>query len=116
MIVGWGLNDNFVLNSEFPKMIQVPIVSEGTCLRSHPVILKISSERTFCAGSKNGEGPCQGDSGGGLLLKKGDKWYLRGLVSASPSDGTSHKPCDHCSFVLFTDVAKFKIWIRLNAQ
>ena len=114
MILGWGLNENFILNSEFPKTIEVPIVSDGTCLRSNPAILAISTERTFCAGGKNGEGPCSGDSGGGLILKNGNKYYLRGLVSSSPRAGTS--PCDPNSFAVFTDVAKFSSWIQTNTQ
>ena len=108
------MNEHFILNSEYPKTIEVPIVSEGTCLRSHSVILAISSDRTFCAGGKNGEGPCSGDSGGGLILKRGDRWYLRGLVSTAPRYGAS--PCDPNSFAVFTDVAKFGNWVRSNTQ
>ena len=113
-LAGWGLNENNQLNSEFPKMIEVPIVNDGTCLRSHPAIAAVSSERTFCAGGKNGEGPCKGDSGGGLILKRGDKWYLRGLVSTAPANVFG--PCDTNSYAIFTDVAKFLGWIRSNTQ
>ena len=114
MFSGWGLNENFVLNSEFPKMIEVSIVSEGTCFRSFPALLPISSDRTFCAGGKKDEGPCRGDSGGGLLLKRGDRWYLRGLVSSALR--TDEHPCVPESFSVFTDVAKFMNWIKTNTQ
>lgn len=50
-----------------------------------------------------------GDSGGGLVLKLGKKWFLRGIVSASLRDGTS---CDVNSYAVFTDVVKFLQWIK----
>lgn len=37
-------------------------MSDGTCLRAHEAFVHITSDRTFCAGGRNGEGPCQGDS------------------------------------------------------
>lgn len=85
-------------------------MSETTCLKSDPAINAASSEKTFCAGGKNGEGPCQGDSGGGLVLKQDNKWHLRGLVSAAPSNGFG--TCDTNKFVVFTDVAKLLPWIK----
>lgn len=50
-----------------------------------------------------------GDSGGGLVLKVGRKWFVRGIVSASLRDGAS---CDVNSFAVFTDIAKFTPWIK----
>jgi len=59
---GWGKNDDGKLNTDYPKKVNVPIVSDGTCLRAHEAFVHITSDRTFCAGGRNGEGPCQGDS------------------------------------------------------
>lgn len=58
-----GKNDDGKLNTEFPKKVNVPIVSDGQCLRTHEAFVHITSDRTFCAGGRMGEGPCQGDSG-----------------------------------------------------
>lgn len=60
IIAGWGKNDKGVLNTDFPKKVSVPIVSDGTCLRANDAFAHITSDRTFCAGGRNGEGPCQG--------------------------------------------------------
>jgi secreted trypsin-like serine protease len=48
-------------------------------------------------------------SGGGIVLKTGKKWFIRGIVSASLRDGAS---CDVNSYAIFTDIAKFMPWIR----
>ena len=53
-------------------------------------------------------GPCRGDSGGGLFVKKGETYYLKGLVSASL---TSLGQCDVTNFALYTNVEKFIDWI-----
>ena len=60
VIAGWGKNDEGKLNTEFPKKIKVPIVDDGTCLRTHEAYVYITSHRTFCAGGER-EGPCQGE-------------------------------------------------------
>ncbi|XP_070492215.1 serine protease gd-like [Chironomus tepperi] len=109
IVAGWGKNDDGKLNTDFPKKVNVPIVSDGTCLRAHEAFVHITSDRTFCAGGRNGEGPCQGDSGGGLVLKVGKKWFIRGIVSASLRDGLS---CDVNSYAIFTDIAAFVPWIQ----
>jgi secreted trypsin-like serine protease len=111
IVAGWGKNDQGQINTDFPKKVNVPIVSDGTCLRAHEAFVHITSDRTFCAGGRAGEGPCQGDSGGGLVLKVGKKWFLRGIVSASLRDGAS---CDVSNYAVFTDVAKFIPWIKEN--
>lgn len=55
-----GKNDDGKLNTDFPKKVNVPIVSDGQCLRTHEAFVHITSDRTFCAGGRMGEGPCQG--------------------------------------------------------
>lgn len=47
--------------------------------------------------------------GGGIVLKVGKKWFIRGIVSASLRDGLS---CDVNSYAIFTDVAAFTPWIK----
>lgn len=57
----------------------------------------------------SGSSVCEGDSGGGLCFEKNGIWYLRGVVSVSPSKrGT----CDYNSYVGFTYVSRFRDWIR----
>jgi hypothetical protein len=35
LVAGWGKNDDGQLNTDFPKKVNVPIVSDGQCLRTH---------------------------------------------------------------------------------
>ena len=90
-------------------MIDLKIISDGTCLRRSPALSPITSDRTFCATGAKDEGPCPGDSGGGLIIFKENKWFLRGLVSASESP--KDVKCAPGSIVIFTDVSKFVSWI-----
>ena len=99
------------MNTEYPKMIEVKIINDGTCLRRSPALLPITSDRTFCATGAKDEGPCQGDSGGGLILHKENKWFLRGLVSASERSKKG-SVCDPGIHVVFTDTAKFVSWTQ----
>lgn len=56
IVAGWGKNEDGKLNTDFPKKVNVPIVSDGTCLRANEAFVYITSDRTFCAGGRNGEG------------------------------------------------------------
>ncbi|XP_076249028.1 coagulation factor X isoform X2 [Calliopsis andreniformis] len=68
----------------------------------------------FCAGYTNGTAVCDGDSGGGLVFKKGDQWYLKGIVSLSlgTKDVGGSKVCNSDTYSLFTTVSKHKPWIE----
>lgn len=110
-VVGWGkdLNSN-QLTTSIPKEIDIPVVAQDTCLFSHQTFRTISSNRTFCAGRRDNTGPCNGDSGGCLAMKVNNRWTLRGVVSvAIPNED---KFCDLNNYVVFTDAAKFKDWIK----
>lgn len=61
VVAGWGKSEaNAVITSE-PKVIRLPVVSESICLRSHPAMNTITSNRTFCVGKQDGSGPCNGN-------------------------------------------------------
>ncbi|XP_059621342.1 serine protease gd-like isoform X1 [Phlebotomus argentipes] len=108
---GWGRDENGNFFTELPKQIEIPVVSDEECLRSHEAFPKITSEVTFCAGWRNGsEGPCNGDSGGPLIFDREGRWTLRGVVSTSLSTDGSNT-CNLNEYVVFTDVAKFRQWI-----
>ena len=64
----------------------------------------------LCAGGRDGVGPCNGDSGGGLFFEIGGVWYVRGIVSFAPNlDGVLK--CDPTQYTVFTDVEKYLDWI-----
>ncbi|KAL7012099.1 hypothetical protein ACKWTF_014631 [Chironomus riparius] len=92
------------------RFINIPIISDvHDCMKSYDVLYKMSSKRTICAGSRNGSGVCEGDSGNGLFVIHDDIHYLRGIVSSSVKSGYS---CDTFEFAIFTNVDKFYDWIQ----
>lgn len=110
-VVGWGKDGMGNTLTHEPKKITIPVVSEAECLRSSDTYRYITSERTFCAGGRDGTGPCNGDSGGGMSFKRNNRWMLRGIVSAALADPIENT-CNLDEFVVFTDVAKFVSWIK----
>lgn len=62
-VAGWDRSENKTKFYEnLPRQISAPIHSLKQCLPGHPKIAQISSNRTFCAGWRNGTGVCTGDS------------------------------------------------------
>lgn len=72
---------------------------------------QLTSDKTLCAGNKKGSGPCNGDSGGGLYLRQGSRWTLRGIVSNSLKDPYTNS-CNLNEYVVYTDAAKYSDWIK----
>ncbi|GAB1861507.1 Serine protease gd [Camponotus japonicus] len=95
-----------------PRMIKAPIVSQETCLRSHPDFSSLTSNRTFCAGMRDGSGPCLGSGGSGLMLydPATQRYQLRGIISRTLIDNNS-LTCDLTQYDVFVDVAKYLSWI-----
>lgn len=68
VVAGWGKTEFDAVSTNQPKWTEIPVVNELQCIRSNDAFNKLTSERTFCAGSRDGKsGPCSGDSG--KLLK-----------------------------------------------
>lgn len=108
-VVGWG-TDGENQYSQKAKKIDLDVVSNEDCLRSHWGYVKLTSERTFCAGGQ-GVGPCVGDSGAGIVMQRKGRWTLRGIVSqALQSNGTVI--CDLGKYIVFADVKSFSPWIE----
>ncbi|XP_046682180.1 serine protease gd-like isoform X2 [Homalodisca vitripennis] len=86
-VVGWGKDNLGNKMSPTPRLLEIPIVSTEECVGSHSEFFFLTSSTTLCAGAKDGVGPCNGDSGGGLMLPVKDslnvtRWQLRGLVTS----------------------------------
>ncbi|EFN81615.1 Serine protease gd, partial [Harpegnathos saltator] len=83
------------------------------CLWSNPRFVSFTSNRTFCAGLRDGSGPCNGDSGSGLVLHDSTtgRYQIRGIVSRSLFD-LNEMTCDLTQYVVFVDVAKYIPWIN----
>jgi secreted trypsin-like serine protease len=111
LVAGWGKTEFDAIATESPRFAIFPVVNEGECLRSNEAFTKLTSNRTFCAGKRTGTGPCSGDSGGGFIVKIGEKWYLRGMVSAALFD-KENLMCDAKQYAIFTDTTKFTSWMQ----
>lgn len=110
-VVGWGRDGSGNIVTPEPKKISIPVVSDAQCLRSSDTFVYITSNRTFCAGKRDGRGPCNGDSGSGMSMKKNGRWMLRGIVSAALADPIQNS-CNLGEYIVFTDAAKFSNWIK----
>nr|XP_029720064.1 transmembrane protease serine 9-like [Aedes albopictus] len=111
-IVGWGLNEDYKLPQDLNEAT-VPIVSRRECIesdRNHFSKFYFES-KTFCAGHRNGTHAAQGDSGGGLFMRIGSNWVLRGIVSNTKAHPDTLKVAAD-SYVIFTDVAFYMRWIN----
>jgi hypothetical protein len=107
---GWGRSEDSEIENT-PKEIQVPILQDSLdCVVGNTDLFRVASKRTICGGAKDLKGPCNGDSGGGLYVKQGGAFYLKGLVSASATDG--FKDCKLSNYVIYTDIHPFINWIK----
>ncbi|XP_070498802.1 serine protease gd-like [Chironomus tepperi] len=112
-VAGYGKTHASSTASNIPNYSELTVVDERTCFESDHSFIYITSRRTFCAGMKDGSGPCNGDSGGAFIAQSGNKYYLRGIVSSSLlKDGI----CDTNNYAVFTDVAMFKEWISTQMR
>jgi secreted trypsin-like serine protease len=82
---------------------------------------EVSKARTDFLFSLAGSTACVGDSGGGFALKKGRKWYLRGVVSFGKTftkEIAREEMISVCKVSwpsLYNDVANQMDWIKQNA-
>ncbi|XP_068623667.1 serine protease gd-like isoform X2 [Battus philenor] len=111
VVTGWGDNEAGKGGHGDPRMIRMPIVSTQDCRASKSDFHKLTTDKTLCAGNRDGSGPCSGDSGGGLFVLDDGRWKIRGIVSIALSAASVDKRCDLNEFVVFTDVAKYRSWI-----
>ncbi|XP_053972422.1 clotting factor B-like isoform X1 [Hylaeus volcanicus] len=111
-VVGWGRDEFGNPYVDEPRMSTSPIVSQEVCQWSNSEFAKITTNRTFCAGLRNGTGPCNGDSGSGFVIYDSytERYYLRGIVSLSLLD-RGRMSCDLSQFVVYADVAQYRDWI-----
>lgn len=106
-LAGWGVTENGV--STVPTYIRTSIVSRRQCNLNLERVYP-SNARILC-GDGQGSSPCNGDSGSGLVLKRGNQYYLRGIVSRGLVDPRTLK-CDVTKYAVYTDIALFRFWLK----
>ncbi|XP_053694653.1 serine protease gd-like [Sabethes cyaneus] len=108
VVAGWGITETGS-TSAVPTYIKTVIVTRQQCIvnlaRPYP-----ANWRIFC-GDGRGSAPCKGDSGSGLVVKRGNQYYLRGVVSVGQYDNNSGI-CNVTAFTIYTDVAPFRFWLK----
>ncbi|KAM8702985.1 hypothetical protein ACLKA7_005344 [Drosophila subpalustris] len=107
-IAGWGTDELGNSATRYPRVVEAKIASGAECARKWKVPKVM--ERTLCAGNLDGSGPCLGDSGGGLMIKRNNRWLLRGIVSQG--ERSSSLSCNLHQYVLYCDVSKHLTWLR----
>lgn len=107
-VAGWGKTAWGVPSTNHPNFVRLRIHDMQECSRHN----QIPQEQTFfCAGDQQiKESTCSGDSGGGVIVKTGGKWYVRGIVSSGQVDQNGN--CIPNSYGVYTDVAAFNDWIQ----
>ena len=89
------------------RYVKVPIQDENTCVKSSTNVDTLPGS-AFCAGyAKQGQGDaCKGDSGGGLVVERDNRWFVVGLVSYG-------EDCDkYRQYGFYTNVSNYYYWIK----
>ncbi|KAF5283195.1 hypothetical protein FQA39_LY17387 [Lamprigera yunnana] len=116
-VVGWGFDETGDI-SESLMQAKMPVVSTETCIFSNrDFFSRFTTDKTYCAGFRNGTSACTGDSGGGMVFPKSSSgnslvWQLRGVISLSVALQNEKVVCDTSNYIVFTDIAKHLDWIK----
>ncbi|XP_053667428.1 serine protease gd-like [Anopheles marshallii] len=105
-VSGWGITENG--DAKYPSYVTPTVVDRKSCSRNLGKFIT-GSAPLFC-GDGHGAVPCTGDSGSGLVIKRGQKYYLRGIVSFGQYDPET-LICDATKYVVYTDIAAFYSWL-----
>lgn len=60
VVAGWGLNNEETSSSEIPKIVEMRIISSGSCMANDNYLESVLTSRSFCSSPTYGKGPCQG--------------------------------------------------------
>ncbi|XP_055856731.1 serine protease gd-like [Episyrphus balteatus] len=110
-IPGWN-GRRRQMETTTPTLINARVVSATTCLRSHNFFSEIMSNQTICVELLDRNTECMINSGNGLMIKKENKWMLKGVVAGTVSDPKSE--CGGNKYFVSLEISKFYDWIRSN--
>lgn len=104
IVTGWGYQDETHSNlTMILSYIQVPIVSQNNC---SDVMRARITDNMLCAGTLgDNQDACSGDSGGPMVTRFSDTWFLSGLVSWGEGCGRLN------NFGVYTKVHYYLDWI-----
>ncbi|CAK1589513.1 unnamed protein product [Parnassius mnemosyne] len=104
-VAGWGSDGKKF--SDVKKYVKVPYVPTKECRASFTFNSIIESQ--ICAGGRENEDSCSGDSGGPLMYEHGDTYIAIGIVSYGLGRcGTDNTPA------IYTYVYSYLDWLKDN--
>lgn len=105
IVTGWGSQSaNHKKNfSSVLNFIEIPVASRNDCVHS---MWNSLTDNMFCAGIPGDiRDSCHGDSGGPMVVKFKNTWFLLGLVSWGEGCG------DPNNFGIYTKISSYLEWI-----
>ncbi|XP_063705416.1 trypsin-1 [Culicoides brevitarsis] len=110
IVAGWGrTSEGGSLPAEIQK-VEVPILSNQECKSMKYKASRITSNMLCAGGKTSNKDSCQGDSGGALVVNKGGKHEIVGIVSWGIGCGRKMYPG------VYTRVANYIKWIKNNLE
>ncbi|KAF4527173.1 hypothetical protein B566_EDAN006098 [Ephemera danica] len=113
-VVGWGFDSTNKPSSDMTR-VNLQVRSYEECVRSNrDFFSRFLVDKTYCAGWRNGTSACNGDSGGGMVFRRNNRWFLRGVVSNGVPLPDNISLCNPEHYTVFVDVAQYRDWIEHN--
>ncbi|NWQ78836.1 PROC protein, partial [Columbina picui] len=104
VVTGWGSTSDMNNYSTFLSYIEIPMAPRNECAQAMRFAI---SDNMLCAGSLGDrKDSCSGDSGGPMITKYRNTWFLVGLVSWGEGCGRKGK------FGVYTKVSQYLEWIQ----
>lgn len=105
-----GILLSYVSQKIEQKTAELPVVNKKYCAnKTNPI-----PDHSFCINQGNNNGwICHGKSAGSFMIREGERWYLRGVVSTVNVD--PNKDCKRQT-VSLTNVAQFYEFIIKSRQ
>ncbi|XP_053661380.1 uncharacterized protein LOC128710348 [Anopheles marshallii] len=114
-VIGFGVDETGNVSNTL-REATIPVVRHITCIESNRKAFAYHlTSNMFCAGSRDGIGACNGDSGGGMFFQFNDVWFVRGIVSFTKLRQDAPL-CDTKEYTVFTDVAMYLHWIKQHMR
>jgi secreted trypsin-like serine protease len=108
-VSGWGYTRESGNLSNELRQLEVPSIPKKKCKKDVPEEYKryVTYDK-LCAGYlENGSSVCNGDSGGGLVFKYSNRFFIAGVVSLSPLGDTAEGGCNSHQYGLYTVVYNY---------
>ncbi|XP_063908340.1 mannan-binding lectin serine protease 1-like [Zophobas morio] len=111
-VSGWGFTSEDENPSDVLKSLKVPVINKTECEhRLSEEDLEYLTYDKLCAGFlDSGMSVCKGDSGGGLVTKQGDRYYITAVVSIAPQ--VSSRPTGGCDSQKYGFYTRFSYYIE----